>query len=310
MNNQRNFTAPVGRLVSGDPWTGYDSDFQNRPYTDRSGQAVKKWSFGVAIPKNAPGINEFFGVLLQAAREGHPTKFDTAGNVVAGVEFSWKYKDGDDTTPNTGGRRPCDNEGWPGHWVFFFQSNYAPQMFMLQEGRNLELTNADSNAIKRGYYVTVAGSALGNGSDDHPGIFLNGGKVRFEKFGPEISTGPSADDVFGTTAGQAPAGASDTPVAGAAPMPASTPAASTPAASAPPASAPTSTPATSAPPPMTTAPPPAASAPPPAPATDWVDNAGTPPLRTVIATGQQFTEAQLRASGWDDAAIQSQSTPV
>ena len=59
--------SPVGRLISGDPWTKQTTDANNRPIPPEK----QSFWFAVAIEKNAPGMNEMLGLMFKAAQAGY-----------------------------------------------------------------------------------------------------------------------------------------------------------------------------------------------------------------------------------------------
>ena len=76
----------------------------------------------------------------------------------------------------------------------------------------------EKDFCKPGYFVEVAFSVEGNGSQSQPGVYLNHSMVCFRAYGQEIVFGPDvASAGFGQSA--LPAGASATPLPGTAPMP-------------------------------------------------------------------------------------------
>jgi hypothetical protein len=277
--------TPVGRIVQGDPFTARETDMQGNPLTIKSGPNAgrprKEWFVALAIPKADPGWPPILAAIHQAARAGFPNLFDAQGNC-SNPNFSFKYIDGDSQVAGATGRKPCDNEGFPGHWILKFKSGFEPQCF--SKGGESVLT--DPASIKRGYYARIAGSVTGNNSPVRPGVYVNLSMIELCGFGEEIKTGPDGAAVFGgTPAGALPPGASPTPIA-APTVPAGaqpTPAAGVPLAPVVPQSAP------------------------PAPG----DFQATPPLPPfadgpklyTLPDGQQYTEQQLVAVGWKPEQI-------
>jgi len=130
-------------------------------------------------------------------------------------DFAWKITDGDSTKPNKKQRRPCDNEGYPGHWILHFSSGFPPGIYKTREGTRDQFDPLPQpDFIKLGYYVQVNFTCAGNGAQSQPGVYLNHSMVCFAAFGTEISVGRDvASAGFGQSA--LPAGASMTPPAGA-----------------------------------------------------------------------------------------------
>lgn len=213
MTEPTQILTPVGRIVQGDCFKGRGTDMQGNPLTiktgPRAGEPRSEWFVALAVRKDDPGWPVLQAAIHQAARAGFPNMFDAQGNCT-NPNFSFKYTDGDSQVAGPTGRRPCDNEGFPGHWILKFRSGFAPQCF--SRGGASILTDPDS--IKRGYYVRISGSVVGNDSPVRPGVYLNLTMVELCGFGEEIKTGPDGAAVFGgAPAGALPPGASPTPLA-------------------------------------------------------------------------------------------------
>ena len=225
--------TPVGRLVAGSLYRGFDKDAEGKPLVIKSGpnagQPKLKFFFALAIPKIV-GQSHWAQVVLPPEIANDPVlsqnpkivemyswgaKIWAAGHTAFPVQaqhpsFAWKVEDGDSQIPNRKGRKPCENEGWPGHWVLMFSSGFPPKIY--NNNGTEQLLQPDH--VKPGYYIQVSGSVDGNGSQQQPGVFLNHSMVALVGFGPEISLGLDAASV-GFGAAPLPAGASATPVAGA-----------------------------------------------------------------------------------------------
>lgn len=275
----KQFTSPIGRLVSGSVDEAITEDFDGNPLTIKSGpdqgKPTQRYNFSVAYPKAGTAhwsqVNEL-GKLIYETGYAHMPRQAPAD------DFSWKVADGDSTKVNKKGNRNCDKEGYPGHWVFHFSSAYPPSTY---NGDGSAPVPAES--VKRGHYVQVAGSVVGNESDGNPGVYLNHNMVAHSGFGPEIKSG--ADPKAAGFGGALPPGASKAPVSG---LPGSAPP--------PPAPLPTRAP-----------PPPAAAAPPPPPvavqpSAAFIAPPPAPPAPVgpkMTATAQGTYEA-YKASGWSD----------
>lgn len=327
-----NFTTPLGRLVAGSLYTPRTTDFEGRPLVYKTGQHEGKprenFDFGVAIPKgpethwaNAEGMVDgklvkWGAVLWQA---GHNFIGDAGQN----PDFAWKVTDGDSTVPNTKKNRPCDQEGYPGHWILFFSRPNKPKVYSLVGYPTAQLLT-EPGAVNLGDYVQVNGDAVGNESTGNPGIYLNHQMLCLIAHGPRISTGPDvASAGFGGGVGALPPGASQVPTAAAAGALPAPPAAGVPGAPPPPPGAPApaapranlppppgapapAAPANVQPNPAFTAavvppPPPGASAAPPPPAAVVYQvapayAAQNHTLESLRASGQ--TDAQMAAAGW------------
>jgi len=304
------FTTRIGRIV----WTGADNgtnslydpctkDFDGNPLGNNDDGTPKlSFRFGLAIAKQ-PGEAGWWD-----SPEGkiiHAQGFADHPQAAGGSDFSWKVQDGDSTVKSAKAKqRPCDKEGYPGHWVFTFNSGF-PIKFTNADGSQYLL---DKGAVKCGDYVRVAASVVGN-TGKSPGVYLNHMGVALQGLGDPIMGGPDLKQAFATPAGAAPAGM--TPVGS---RPASAPSGSPtppppngapqpppPAQNAAPPQVPVSPApgfvgAPGAPPaPGATAAPPAPPAPPPA--------APSGPKMTDKAAGQTY--AAFIAAGWTDATLRA-----
>lgn len=186
------FWTPVGRVVSGDLFNPRTTDADGNPLVVKNGpnagQSRVEYYFALAIRKDDPQLSAFYQTLVGEARASFPHLFDAAGNCIH-PSFSWKMTDGDSQVPNKKLKKPCDNEGWPGCFVFHFSTSLAPKCYERDKAvAGAELT--DPSSIKRGYYVQVNGTVAGNGRTDSPGIYLNPRFVLKVAYGPEIISGP------------------------------------------------------------------------------------------------------------------------
>jgi hypothetical protein len=287
MTTRKDILFPIGRLVRGSLYKGQDKDAEGKPLIVKNGpnagQARLDFYFAVAYPKT-PGqhwAQSDWGSQIWAV--GHAA-FPQAAQSPA---FAWKVIDGDSTVPNKKGRKPCDNEGYAGHWVVQFSSGYAPKIFTADGTQ--QITEAD--AVKLGYYVQVYGSCDGNGSQSQPGVFVNHNMVAMAGYGPEISVGMDASAV-GFGKGPAPAGMMQAPAAGGF-NPAPPAVAAPPTAPVPPVAV-AAPPIMAAPPPVAVAPNQQILMPPPPAAVPAAPPAG--PVMTAKAAG--VTYEQMVAGGW------------
>ena len=213
--------SPVGRLISGDPWTKQTTDANNRPIPEDK----QSFWFAVAIEKNAPGMNEMLGTMFKAAQAGYGQSPHIMAQInmgLAATAFSWKIADGDEMRANaTTGEQELRWKHGQGCWVVKFSTTLPIASAKYQNGVP---TYCDPSEIKRGYYVTVPFSTSANGNMDHTaGVYLNPQTVCLVGFGPEIVGGPSLEQQLGAGPGAyMPAGMTQTPQlpSGAAPAPA------------------------------------------------------------------------------------------
>lgn len=208
-NNRLRMVLPVGRYISGDHANKKTTDFENRPIADES---KHQFTFGVAVRKDAPGLNEIFQSIwnmLLAAYAQDRTGVQQRMGLGLGVGtkkggISWKFRDGDQ--PDQKGNIDDNARGC---WVFYFASSF---MGKFCNNQNVEFGPEN---IKRGYYVDVSFSTAANGEPgDRAGIYLNQEVTRLVGYGEEIHGGISAAAAFGGAAPTyIPPGMSQVPVA-------------------------------------------------------------------------------------------------
>lgn len=297
---------PAGRLIGGSVTKGNSTDSKGQPKVVKTGankgQPYTEWSFGVAFQKGpeTSWAQTPWGALIYAAGiEGYPN-----GEVQMPV-FSWKVIDGDSAIPNKKLKKPCDQTGYPGHWVVWFSSGAAPKLYdiigMPAGGQPKPL---GEKQILPGDYVQVFGTAKDNKPSETPGVYLNHNIVALVGHGERISSGPDVNEV-GFGGAVLPAGASTVPIGGmvapallpgqVAPLPV---AAALPVAPAPATIAVQPNPAILAA--AITPPPPAAALAPPPPA---LDPNGPPPGLTMTGA---YTYKQLKDANYSDDQMVAQ----
>lgn len=267
--------TPVGRLVGGSAANANVKDFQGKPLTDNNGNPRTEYFIQLAIPKTDPEWARLYTMIQTEARTSFPGIFDPQGNPVK--PFSWKITDGDSQAPNSKGKKPCDREGWPGHWILNLSHGFAPSAF------GKDFLPIDPTSIKLGFYVKASMNVKGNGQDpqgDRCGVYLNFQSIMLVEEGTIIQVGPSAQEMFG---GGTPQHAHQT---------------HTPPASAPPPAAITA-PATTPPPGVT-------------PAPGFVNGppAGNAAPGFKMAPSAPNTYEQYRAAGWTDDQLIAQGHMV
>ena len=191
---------PVGRMVWGSLSKPQTKDFHGNP-------CVERWTFGVAIPKGREGAwweTPWGSIILQEAQTG----FASQPGLLQRYDFAWKVVDGDSTVPNRKGNIPNQQEGYPGHWVLSFSSQFVSTTHSRDGSQQI-----DPSMVKAGYYIEVLGSVAANGNMQNPGVYLNHNMVALAGYGPEIFTGPDPKTAgFGQSA--LPPGASNVPSSG------------------------------------------------------------------------------------------------
>lgn len=203
--------TPVARLVAGSLYRPGTKDAEGNPLITKTGpnkgQPRVDYFFATAVPKKGEthwASTPWGAIIYKTGNDAFPQ------GQAKSHAFAWKIIDGDSQLPNRKGKKPCEKEGYPGHWVLHWSSGFAPKI--VNSDGSQQITEPD--AVKPGYYVQVHGSVSGNGSMQQPGIFLNHIFVALAGYGPEIATGADASSVgFGEDT-QLPPGASATPVQG------------------------------------------------------------------------------------------------
>lgn len=188
------FMTPLARLVQGSPFVLNDKDRKGVPYRTVDGKPKQVCFFAVAIAKNNPEWDAYYGLLYNTARQLMPQFFDPQTGACNHPSFSWKISDGDGRDQD--GKNNAEKPGWAGHWVVRFSGSFLPRCF--EQGRFDESQRiTDPARIKLGYYVRVAGSINANTSSQKPGLYLNSDLLALVHLGEEITGGRSASDAFG-----------------------------------------------------------------------------------------------------------------
>jgi hypothetical protein len=209
--------TPEGRIVEGHPMVWRDQmDDNNKPALKEDGTKKQTVYVGFAIRKT-PGVTDWkaepWGAQIDAtAREGYPN-----GETMR-PDFAWKITDGDSTIPNKRGKKPCDSEGFPGHWVLRLSTALQPaRCFHVGKYDPMQQIQNEKE-IKCGDYGRFLILAKDNAPSKSPGVYLNPSMFELIRAGQAImsDSGPSAAAVFGAPA---PAAASAPPAPPAPPSP-------------------------------------------------------------------------------------------
>lgn len=309
MSESRQFTTPVGHLVTGSIFEPQKTDHMGKPVTE------DKWSYfiGLAFPKTTQqwwdepdtgdgSLGYVFNQLRAAANDGY------RGQEWQNAAFKWKLEDGDSP-------KHADKTGWKGHWILKFNRSYSIGRYGVYDNAHpnpAPISEDNPSRCKRGDYYRVSGSTRPNGAvGDQAGVYVNVNMVQWCAYGEEIASGPSAAQVFSNPV-DLPPGASTTPSAPAAGMPAA-PQGAPSAPSAPPASpapaVPPQAPASPAPaaPPQAPAQTPAPAAPPTpgsVPPPSFADGGGYDGLPEKFQyQGAAYTKEQLLTAGHTEEMI-------
>lgn len=271
-------TTRVGRLVSGHPMNSQvkkNTDGTPKMMKDGITPQVSFYS-GLAIKK---GTEQHWNQTEWGAQIWNEAKAAFPNGEFNAPTFAWKIDDGDSQIPNKKGKKPCEREGWTGHWVLHVSNGFPFSCYHDGKFNPFEaIQNKDE--IKTGDYCQFVFEVRGNnvnGPTESPGVYLNPTLFNLVRPGQKIVSvnEPDATEKFGTGGAALPEGALvDNNVA--------------------------------APPPNTDGPGTA----PPTPATDFVQGAGAtpppaPPVQelNVNVGGKIYTVSALRDAGWSDDQI-------
>lgn len=207
--------TPGGRLVMGSLTEKDDKDYDGNPVAEEN----RRYFFGVAVPKDAPGTMDLINQLWQMAATDYaqsPLVMAQINQGLAAKDFAWKVRDGDVVTYDKKTGQPRDTPDYiKGCFIFKFSTQFEVDAC---DNNGVQLNRAD---IKKGDYVDVMFNSQVNGKmDDTAGIYLNPVAIRRLGFGEAIATGVSASQAFANRAASMPAGATQMPTAGGATPPA------------------------------------------------------------------------------------------
>lgn len=199
--------TPVGRLVSGHPMelhAAMDKHGQPKMMKDNVTPQMNG-SFGIAIAKNGSTdwkTTEWGQQIVAAAQVDWPN--GQHGSPL----FAWKVTDGDSQVPNKKGNKPCDREGYPGHWVLFAGGCFVTPTYHAGRYQPHEVIQ-NKDEIKRGDYIRLCFNVTGNNSTDSPGMYINAVLVELTRAGIAIisASAPDAAAAFGGSAGVMPTNA-------------------------------------------------------------------------------------------------------
>ena len=188
-----NFTTPNGRVVQGDCYVAQpQKETSGKPKLDKHGQPAMQFYIGLAIDKNDPALPAFLALLSGEARKAWPQYHDAATGKCTNPTFANKIIDGDGVDEK--GQRYDRKEGFKGHLIVKLASSFAPKVVAWDPSFGAW---AEFSKVKRGDYVSVAGSTSSNQSTVSPGMYMNLDKVAFEREGAAIVSGVSAEEAFG-----------------------------------------------------------------------------------------------------------------
>jgi hypothetical protein len=133
----------------------------------KTGKPASDFTIGIAIPKAGEqhwSQTAWGSVIWNVGVAAYPAQSQTPS-------FSWKIIDGDSQVPNKKNRKPCDQTGYPGHWVLWLTNGWAPTLC------DTNRQPVGPGAIMPGDWVQVYTSVVANtprpGKSHTPGVYLN-----------------------------------------------------------------------------------------------------------------------------------------
>ena len=201
------FTTPVGRLVGGHPMVSHivKDNKTNLPRQHADGSPMVEFYCAIAIAKAGEqhwNQTDWGAVVYNAGVADWP-------NGEAGAAtFAWKIEDGDSTVPNTKGRKPCEREGWPGHWIIHAKTQFSFPCYNHGVYDPLKQIG-QKEMIKGGDYVRAVINVKGNGPSQSPGVYMNPTMFELYRAGVAIvsANAPDPEAGFGSVAAALPANA-------------------------------------------------------------------------------------------------------
>lgn len=214
MTDRTEILFPVARFVQGDLYDPNTTNFDGEPLVFKTGDN-----------KGKPRVEYFIAIAIKKGSESHWATTEWGAQIwAAGFaafpggerslanrgDFAWKIEDGDSTRMNKKNKRPCDYEGFPGHWIVKFSGGSQPKLVDANGAR--ELIPANGEVIKCGHYVQMFATISGNGNDSNPGVYLNHECVAHSGYGPVIAGGGVDPTTVGFGKSALPEGASAIPL--------------------------------------------------------------------------------------------------
>lgn len=201
--------TPVARLVSGHPMISYPVlDKMNQPRLMATGEPMNSTSIGLAFAK---GTEQHWNETAWGAPIWNAGMVAWPNGEFNAPTFAWKVTDGDSQIPNKKGNKPCDNDGWQGHWVVFLSTMFSIPSYHVGRYEPHQVIQ-DKNEVKTGDYVRASFNVTGNnvkGPVESPGMYINPVMLELSRAGIAIvsANAPSASAAFGEVAPVVPANA-------------------------------------------------------------------------------------------------------
>ena len=202
-------TTPVGRMVGGHPMV-------SRANTDKLG-VPKMQKDGIT-----PSMNTYIGLAITKGAETHWNQTEWGAKIWNEMLAAWpageyqqptfssKITDGDSQVPNKKMKKPCDREGYPGHWIIQASTGLGA-IKCYNVGKYNPLTDLiqQKEMIKPGDYARLILTIKTNAPSETAGMYVS--PVLFELYQPGqqiiLESEPDGAATFGATAAALPAGA-------------------------------------------------------------------------------------------------------
>lgn len=200
--------TPGGRLVMGHLTEKGEKDYDGNVIPE----ADRRYFFGLAVPKDAPGVTELINQIWQMAYTDYaqvPLVLNQINMGLSAPDFAWKIQDGDVVTydQKTGQPREIPDH-YRGCYIFKFSTQFEIDAC---DDKGVQISRKD---IKIGDYADIMFDTTTNGKlDKTAGIYLNPRAIRRLGFGKAIVTGVSATQAFANRQAVVPPGATTMPTA-------------------------------------------------------------------------------------------------
>lgn len=202
----KELVLPVGRLVGGHPMKRRGkTDKHNKPVLDDAGNQKTDIYIGFAVAKRGEQHWNQTAWGAQIWNEGLAAWPHGQYNAPT---FAWKITDGDSQIPNKKGTKPCEREGYPGHWVLQLSTMLNVPCFHPGKYDPIQAIKNPAE-IKAGDYCKVMIDVKGNDAAESPGLYLNPTAFELTQPGVEIilESMPDVATGFGGSSSELPPGA-------------------------------------------------------------------------------------------------------
>lgn len=197
------------RLVQGHPLESQQRKKEGAPVFREDNTPSMEVYFAIAVAKGAE--------VQQAPQLGHQPQDAWKGTVWGAqiveraavdwptgeylnpIGFAWKIEDGDSQFPNQNGKKNCDREGFPGHWIIKGTTGLGIKVWDGTNPVGAMREIIDKNELKCGDYGSAAFQVKGNSPAKSKGMYINPTAFMFTRAGAQIisSAGTDSATLFG-----------------------------------------------------------------------------------------------------------------